>query len=385
MKSKKQNRKSGGQQVALHAEIDSQNNSTPVHWSLVTCVQVQLLCITNNMGGRLSNVIEHSSNSNGDDRCIQIGTANPPVSVKVYQDIYHQVTGRTEQIRQRYSDNLLIEFSELEQLHHKIMQLCDIHNIVASNEVISVFHDKERKEQFTSFERFRAYNSNATSPSVNVVLKYNFSIIPSGIQLPQEYVVTIRLTSRVATINQMENEAPEFMRGRFLNYLVENTAEVTIDYADYVIARGFLEAFDEWIRGCRTTQKNKLLALVRPWSHLVPRLMRTAVVLLLGIFSVQAIPGFFGTTLNAEMGARFFVIYISAAYILVSFASAAGNLIEESIDTYPSLSYLKLNRGDTKLIEEFGSRKNKVLLKFFGGVLLSIILGIISSKLEKLI
>lgn len=333
----------------------------------------------------MSKLIEHSDNGNNGEREIRLGATAPPVSIKVYQDIYHQVTGRTEQIRQRYSDNLLLEFAELEQLHHKVMQLCDVHHVVAHNEVISVFHDKERKEQFTSFERFRAYNANASSPSVNVVLKYNFSIIPAGLQRPQEYVVTIRLSSRAAIVQQMERDSPPFMRGRFFSYLTDNTAEVTVEYSDYVIARGFLEAFDEWIKGCRTTPKKAWLTALRRWSHLIPHFMRIGIMLLLAGFALKAIPEFFGASFSADMGARFFVVYSAATYIFISLTGAGGELIEDAIDSYPVLSYLKLNRGDMNLIEEFQRRKTKVILQFIGGAVLSITLGIISSKLETLI
>ena len=102
----------------------------------------------------MSNIIEHSDNGNQSEIVIRVGD-NTPISMKTYQDCYHQITGRTEQIKKRYQDDLMIDFSALEQLNHKIMQLCEVHNIVANNEVISIFHEKERKEQFTSFERFK--------------------------------------------------------------------------------------------------------------------------------------------------------------------------------------------------------------------------------------
>lgn len=331
----------------------------------------------------MGQIIEHGDN--GDNRVVRVGDSDSSVSIKVYQDVYHQVTGRTEQIKQRYSDNLLIEFPELEQLHHKIMQLCDVHLVVARNEVISIFHEKERKEQFTSFERFRTYNANTTSPSVNVVLKYNFSIMPAGLQRPQEYAVTIRLTSRVAMLQQIEQEAPPFALGRLMSYMGDNTAEITVEYADYVIARGFLEAFDEWIRGCKTTPKKKWLSKLRRWSHLVPNFMRIVAVLLVVVFALRAIPSFFSTQSTVETWARFLVIYSGGTYILISLMSAAGELIEEAIDSYPALSYLKLNKGDIKLVDDFQSRKTRVVLKFVAGVLLSVILGVISSKLEKLV
>lgn len=333
----------------------------------------------------MGDLIEHSENGDGNIEVVRVGDGGSRVSLKVYQDIYHQVTGRTEQIRKRYSDNLLVEFPEIEQLHFKVQQLCDVHKVVACNEVISVFHDKERKEQFTSFERFRAYNANAASPTVSLVLKYNFSIVPAGLERPQEYVVSIRLTSRIAMLQQIEDEAPPFVRGHLAGFVALNTAEVTVDYADYVIARGFLEAFEEWIRGCKKEAPVAWLNPLRRWSHLAPGLAKLAVGLIISWFALQSVPAFFSSTTSPETWARFFVVYAGGALILVPLMGAIGSLFEEVIDGYPVLSYLKLNKGDANLIDEFASRKRFVMLKLFGSSAFSVLLGIASSKLEKLI
>ncbi|WP_406625926.1 hypothetical protein [Acidovorax sp. SDU_ACID1] len=331
----------------------------------------------------MSELIEHEDAGNG--RTVRVGHTQAQVSLKVYQDIYHQVTGRTEQIRKRYTDNILVDFSDLEQLHHKIAQLCDVHHVVAQNETISVFHDKERKELFTSFERFRAYNGNATSPSVNVVFRYNFSIIPAGLERPQEYVISVRLTSRVAAVKQIEDEAPPFMRGRFFGYMAGSVAEVTVDYADYVVARGFLEAFDEWISGCKATPKSKALQALRHHSHRIPEIAQLAVVAVIVIFALQAIPAVFGDNSSPATVARFFVIFSGGSYIIATLVKASAEFVEEAIDTYPELSYLKLNKGDEKLIEEASSTKQRAWFRLIFGCIGSIVLGIISSKLEKLI
>lgn len=266
-----------------------------------------------------------------------------------------------------------------------MMQLCDVHKIVASNEVVSVFHDKERKEQFTSFERFRAYNTNAASPSVSVVLKYNFSLIPAGLERPQEYVITVRLQSREALVKQFEAEAPSFARGRVIGYVTGNTAEIKVEYADYVVARGFIEAFDEWIRGCKSNPDIPWLTWLQRRSHLLPRIGKASVALLVIIIALQTIPSVFGGGAPAETWARFLVIFLGGFYLLVNLTNAAFEFIEESIDSYAVLSYLKLNKGDDKLVEEFGRRNRRVVLKFIAASLVSIALGVVSSKLTNLI
>jgi hypothetical protein len=330
----------------------------------------------------VSEVIEH--NDAGNDRTVRVGPSQVPVSIKVYQDIYHQVTGRTEQIRKRYSENLLIEFGELEQLHHKLMQLCDVHAVVASNQTISVFYEKDRKDQFTSFDRFRNYNVSSASPTVNVVFRYSFSIVPSGIDKPQEYTITVRLTSRVAAAKQMEAEAPPFMRGRFFGLFASNVAEITVDYADYVIARGFLEAFDEWIKGCKSIPRSKVLDFARRYSHRIPDAVQILLAVIVTAFGIRAIPALLrDPNPLAEIIPKFVVVYVGGFYILVHIGKILGEIIEQNIDVFPELSYLKLNKGDAKLVSEASSAKPLVIVRLVLAALGTIILGIISARLDR--
>jgi hypothetical protein len=60
-------------------------------------------------------------------------------------------------------------------------------------------------------------------------------------------------------------------------------------------------------------------------------------------------------------------------------------MIEEVIDTYPTLSYMNLNQGDQKLIDDFQSRRTRATLKFLGSTAFTIVVAILSSKLEKLL
>lgn len=331
----------------------------------------------------MSEIIEHGDN--GNTPSVQIGEDDSRVSMKVYQDVYHQITGRTEQVRKRYSENLLIEFSEIEQLHFKVMQLSDVHKVVARNELVSIFHEKERKEQFTSFDRFRLYNANASSPTISLVLKYNFSIIPAGLDRPQEYTITIRLSSRVAMIKQLDDEDAALVSGRIFSYLAGTIAEITVDYADYIIARGFLEAFDEWIRGCKSTFEPMWIKAIKSRSHLIPESFKIIAAVLVIFFTLRAVPEFFTKQVVPELMARFFIVYGGGLYLLTSLMRATGKIIESAIDGHMALSYLKLNKGDNKLIHDSSQRNQRVFFKFCLGCALTIILGAISSKIANLI
>lgn len=332
----------------------------------------------------MSDLIEHDQPGNV-ERILHTGPNNTPISFKIYQDIYHQITGKTEEISKKYSRSILIEFSDIEQLHHKVMQLREIHNVVACNETITIFHDAERKENFTSFEKFRLYNSSSNSPTTSVVLQYNFSIIPSGLNTPREYVIKVRLVSRAALAAQMAGEIPSYMRGRILSMLTENTAEIKIEYSDYIVARGYLEAFDEWILGCNHTEKSNLVKILQRKSHLFKLTVPMVLIAILTYFANAAIPDFFGIGKNSQYAARFLVMYASAAYFAVALGAYLGSFMENAIDSYPILSYIKINKGDESLIREFRSGTTPVVLKFLLGAVLTVVLGVIACKLDRII
>lgn len=336
------------------------------------------------MEKEVSEIIEHSDDGN---QITQIGDGqtSPAISVKVYQDIYHQITGRTEQIKKAYDASLLIEMSEIEQLHHKILQLCDIHRIVAKNESVSVFHEQERKEQFTSFERFRSYNANSASPTINVVLKYNFSIIVADRKNPQEYVITIRLASRVALIKKLKEDAPPFIPGHFIAAMAGDTAEISVEYADYVVARGFIEAFDEWVKGCNTENEPKTIKFLKKYSFIIPRALGPLVATSTLFFTLKYIESNNITDFSTIYIAKFFITTLIGLYLLIAASAVAGKLLENSIDRYMATSYLNLNRGDSKLISEFIRGKKGRWIEFLFGSFLTVILGIASSKLATMI
>lgn len=349
-----------------------------------SCCKVDYILLILTVEASLSNVIEHEDNSS--DKLITIGEKDSSIPLRLYQDIYSQINGRNGKIEKSYDDNLLIDFQEIEQLHHQMMQLCSVHNVIASNEVVYIFHEKDRKQQFPSFESFKNHNANATSPTVNITIKYNFSILPTGVtgsRKPQEYVVFIRLTSRVAVLEKLKEDAPSFLRGGLL--LMSDVAEIKVEYSDYVVARGFTEAFDEWIKGCKTSPPKKWLHILRNYSRFIPKIMQASMITVLGIFALRSIPKFFSAPLIAENGAAFFVVFSTAAYIVLSIAYLLGNKIEDNIDSYPILSYVKLNRGDDKLIEDFSNNQKHVIRSFIINASMTIILSIIATEIDKLI
>lgn len=70
-----------------------------------------------------------------------------------------------------------------------------------------------------------------------------------NISKPQNYKITIKLTSRIAIEYEVseDEDMPEFIKSE----IIGPTSQIKIEYADYVVARGFVDAYDEWIKCCK--------------------------------------------------------------------------------------------------------------------------------------
>ena len=91
------------------------------------------------------------------------------------------------------------------------------------------------------------------------------------------------------------------------------------------------------------------------------------------------------TESSSLVWARFFIIYIGGVYIAIKLTHMAASLIEYAIDTFPEMSYLNLNKGDEKLIEQSKADKPKAYFRLILGAIGTIALGIVASRLEKFV
>lgn len=302
------------------------------------------------------------------------------LKIKMYQEAYHHITGKNEKTSFKSSADLLIDFDELNQIHHKISQMCDVHKIVAQSESITVFHSKERKEHFTSFDRFRIYNKGNTSPTLNILMEYNFSILPNGGTMPQQYKVTIRLNSRVALMKQMKEDAPPFMRARLFGFMYGSTADVSVEYADYVVARGFIEAVQEWIDGCKKSKSRlKCIQRLQRFSHLFPGLLSFVNGVLITFFFIKKTPVILNGHSSYIDVLQYGILFFASFMLTSKIATFLGNSLESAIDSYTPLSYLLINKGDERVVEDYNNDRSGNIFRIAFSVISTVILGVVSS------
>ncbi|MCL1120938.1 hypothetical protein [Shewanella seohaensis] len=294
-----------------------------------------------------------------------------------YFKIHQRVHAKSEEISKSYTNNILVEFSDIEELHEKTIQsiksLCPIRNSIVIR--VAVFHNEGEAAKFNSFEDFKRHNITSPNPTAQISLDYKFVILDNETGEFENYRVIAQVRSRVAELKQIENEAPPFLSKALITSLVTQTAKITILYGDYVKARHFTAMFDEWIKGCDESKSLKYISTVKKWSHLLSIFGKIIIYILLAFFMTSSFRNDSIEVTNLFL-MQFLILY-SVVFLMVGMLSGLFlSRIEMSIDSYLSLSYLKINKGDNKAIKEYSDRNKSSAAWAIAGIVGTVLIGL---------
>lgn len=298
------------------------------------------------------NIIENNSNPNGQQ--VDLGNGQL-VSMQVVQQIYNEITGKSETLSRPYSLNHRVEFEDFRQLNIKIDQICEQYNIISKNCSVTIFHVDDQRQNFSSFERFELFDRSTLSPVESVRLEYNFLIVLPRVQKPQSYVVEINIRSRAA-MAQRERRESKLPPGRFYEFIAPITAYVDIEYVDYTVARTLQVTIDGWFKGLHIFPASKFLGLLKKGSHYISSVIpAVAVTAFIAICYV-----IFGSAKWAHPDG-FKSLYIALLFtlggslIIGRFAHIFGVIIVNSVLRIQQKSFINLTRGDQLALEELSN------------------------------
>ena len=321
-------------------------------------------------------VIESSEEPPSGDLAVIGEREGKEISLQLLQDVYHEITGKDEELNKGYDLSFRVHMEDLQQLHFQVKQLCEQYNIQSENESVQVYHDEDAREVFSSFNRFKMSDNSSLSPIESIVLKYNFLVILPKSRRPQSYSLSIRLASRVTIMQKMQQEMPI----QFLRLMEMRSAMVTVKYIDYVVARNLLDGVDRWIKGLPTFEHPKWFSFIRQNSEYL-RYMTAYALGAFGAYLVfRLVPDFVpASSPDFQVLSYFMILGPLSIFGLFRLGRFLGSQMERALDATRAISYIQLNRGDEKRIiqakrENFGN-----LARGLAGAGGTVILGVVSA------
>lgn len=318
-----------------------------------------------------------------DDGAPVVSVGETPVSMKVVQSIYNEITGKTEKLTKGFTGNHEANFSDIKQLHIKIVQLLEQYNVIANNCAITLYHLDDCKEQFSSFERFDLYDQSSASPVENVHLEYSFMFALPNTKKIQPYKISVNVTSRVAMRKRASTESG--LPAAVFRMFSRRTADAEIEYVDYTVARNFLVAIDHWFAGLRKNKPSKVFEFLKKYSSHFGALFKvvTAAVITFVLYRNHATFLAPQAELKELLGAA--ILLMGGAYVALLVAGKLGTFCERAVDAYQDVSGLRLNRGDDDAIAEYAQENTASIRKSIVYVVVAVSLNILAAWIASLL
>lgn len=312
-------------------------------------------------------IIENGQNENN---VIIEGRDGPAsISMQLYQDLYNQITGKTEEIKQFSKKSIKAKLEDIRQFDIKIQQILEQYKIVSFNSSFSVIYDKNQKETHSSIEKFMCLNNSISNCTESVFVRYNFAIILPQTSRAQSYTISVKLNNRITSQKKLIEELPNGIPPAVVNMFTSKTCEINISYVDYVVARTIISVFDEWVSSLDESKENSFLNFARKNSHFIPPLFKYTTLLMSVFLVAHLMPTLINASPNGPQFFQFGVYLFVFIFILYKSASAIGRFVEESIDSSSEVSYLEITNGDKKLINEaLASNKIAIAKTIIGSI-----------------
>jgi hypothetical protein len=301
------------------------------------------------------------------------------ITVQQLQQIYSELTGKSENISKYYDAPIRLTLDDVEQLHHRLIQTWEQYHIVSSSCSFTVYYLKNTKDQFNTFDRLKFQIGSGSEPVESILFKYEFLIILPNLTKPQTYSIAIRVVSRLALERRMREDTISPFLPRFIRLMGRNTASVEIAYADYAVARNFLSAIDDWFKTIPRSIENKVMKFLQSYSYWIPRLGRFATAVIVTFIVMSILPYFISAKeTNLLNLAQFFLWSALGVYVAYTLAGWSTSFAELAIDSWSEVSYIKQNRGDEIEIAKNQRENRGHLLKGICGGLGMVVVDIVA-------
>jgi hypothetical protein len=194
-----------------------------------------------------------NDDAQGEQKAIRISD----IPRSVMQAIYYEATQKTEKITRSFNSSYKFKFHDVENIIEIIKQTSEQYSITGNSEIIIINHEEGDKIRYSSFLKFKEYNTNTTKPIDSITIQWKFLLSVPLVGLHHEYQINVKLDSYIMS------DGPEHdFRMMFLEELAFPGIIVSVDYVDYVVARSFLSSIEDWEKSIEREVKNKFITSI---------------------------------------------------------------------------------------------------------------------------
>lgn len=315
----------------------------------------------------------------GSGKVVVVGDekATNQISFQLAQAFYNEITGKSERLRELYSDPFILKLNDVEQLYHRLVQSTEQYNISAFHESYTVNYVDDSSERFSSLQRLKLHNGAKGVAVEEIIISYCILIVLPKSNRPQEYKITVKLASRVAKIEEMRKQVSS-MPFEIPLYQLENAnaASFSIDYVDSTVANALMSVIKSWFNTVEKNSISSMVKIARSLSHFVPRITKYGLLSMVCFSVWQLSNTFLVQDVHIKTATLFTLLSVLAAFLSVRLGMFTGKRAEIALDSIYEQSYINFSGADENFVKMSSDRIRKSKIKALFNLVCTITIGI---------
>lgn len=309
----------------------------------------------------MEDIVEVSEENTGE---IILGddASQQAISFRAAQAFYNEITGKTEQISEKFTKSFILTIENIGQLHQRIIQSTAQYRVVSANASFSISYQNDSSERFSSIERFNTHASSKGLPVEEVDISYRFLVVLPNTSKPQEYRINISLISRVVKLESIRKDMEEMNLSMPLwQFDSRLTCRATIDFTDITVANSFMSVIKSWERTLDEVETSLVLKKIRPFAKYMPSVFKYCLLILGAYYTLGVVDTYFSLP-EPKTTAIFLLLAYLFNFILWKIGSYAGKKSEAHLNQLYEVSYINFSSADRKFASECKSTRSKNIL-----------------------
>lgn len=313
---------------------------------------------------------------------IRIGddSVHKSISFQLAQDFYNEITGKSERLTEKIQSSFVLTLSDIEQLHHRLVQSREQYNVASENVAFSVKYVGDSSERYSSLERLKLHAGHKGRAIEQIDLVYNLLLVLPKTRRPQEYKISISLVSRVAKIEEMRDEFDPFpFPFPLFQFERLKTGEAKIDFVDITVANAIMSTIKTWADGLPTSQTPHMIKVLRAKSRYAPAILKYGFLALVAFYISRYSKEILTTGVGLRETAEFILYSILSSFVFYRIGLFIGEIAERNLGQIYEISYINFTPADERLVEK--SRAKVIWSGIYSAISLFIafLIGIASS------
>lgn len=161
-------------------------------------------------------------------------------------------------------------------------------------------------------------------------------------------------------------------------FMGRRTAFIEVEYVDYMVAKNLVRVFDEWYGTIKKNKANKIMRFIQNKSDSIPDLLSFSAASISFVTVVDIMPKYIDVfSANFLIFGQFVAICVFMVFVAISFAKILGEIVENSVDKWSVISYIKITKGDELAISEANRLNRRSIISAILGTVFSFSMSVL--------